>query len=234
LRFISCAARASTSTTFVSASSSTWILRDRDVAQIVERGAHQRRHRVALVTPAATVTASAPLVIVFGSIEMLADACRFLADGGEALEHRIDEVAVLFEMRAARVGDGAELFCTLGLRRDVARLFQIGECRIDDARARRIPARGALFEQLDDLVAVAWLLGDQRERDQAEVALRQHAPGTHHVAAAMSPAEPATEVTAPAPSSGCPVALAAMSRFKHEVSPSFDISLDTTEPKSYQ
>ena len=40
------------------------------------------------------------------------------------------------------------------------------------------------LHHLDDLVAVARLLGDQRQRNQPQVALRQHPPGADHVVAA--------------------------------------------------
>src|SRR5262249_27529823 len=76
----------------------------------------------------------------------------------------------------------------------------------DDARARRVPAGGLVLQHLDDLVAVARLLGDQGEREQAQVALRQHAAGAHHVAAAHAvPAAEAlsgSEMAAPAAPAG--------------------------------
>src|SRR5262249_42925002 len=68
--------------------------------------------------------------------------------------------------------------------RDVARLFEIGEGRIHDAGRRRVPTRGLLLQHLDDLVAVARLLRDQGERDQPQIAGREHAAGADHVAAA--------------------------------------------------
>src|SRR5262249_48538778 len=72
--------------------------------------------------------------------------------------------------------------------------------RIDDAGARAVPAGGFLLEHLDDFVAVARLLGDQRERDELQVALGEHPPGPHAVVAApavpAAPARPAEEASA--------------------------------------
>src|SRR5262249_36603892 len=50
----------------------------------------------------------------------------------------------------------------------------------------RVPAFGLVLQHLDDLIAVSRLLGDQRKREQAKVALRQHAAGAHHVVAALA------------------------------------------------
>src|SRR5262245_32341871 len=136
----------------------------------------------------------------------MAHAGDFLADGSETLEHRIDEVAIGVEIGAAFVGDGVELLGALGLRGDVACLFEISQRRVNYAGARRIPAGGLLFEHLDDLVAVARLLGDQRECDQAQVALRQHAPGAHHLAIpTMTSAAPAVAVTSTPATPGGPL-----------------------------
>jgi len=74
------------------------------------------------------------------------------------------------QIGAAFAGDGVEPLGAVGLRGDVACLFEIGQRRIDDARARGVPALGLLLEDFDDLVAVAGLLGDQRERQQADFA----------------------------------------------------------------
>src|SRR5262249_61198124 len=114
--------------------------------------------------------------------EAAAHARAGLADEGKPLEHGVDEVAVLLEMGAALVGDGVALLGALDLGGDVAGLFEIRQRRINDAGARRVPAGGLVFEHLDDLVAVARLLGHQRERDPAQVAPCPHAPGTPPVA----------------------------------------------------
>src|SRR5262249_17745412 len=110
----------------------------------------------------------------------------------------------------------------------VARLLEIGQRRIDDAGARRVPAGGLVLEHLDDLVAVARLLGDQREGDQAQVALRQHAPGAHHIAAAgpSAPAVPGPEMPAPPAAAATPPATT-MSHAEHVgLLVDYDISLD--------
>src|SRR5262245_55941119 len=152
----------------------------RDVAQIVDRRPQERRDPGAAAV--VVVTTEAP-----------PHARRALADRGQALEHGIDEIAVLVEVGTALRGDGVELLRALDFGGDVARLLEIGEGGIDDARARRVPARRILLQHLDDLVAVARLLQDERERDPPQVALRQHAPGAHHVATAeaVAPSAPA-------------------------------------------
>src|ERR1700677_3874221 len=74
-------------------------------------------------------------------------------------------------------------------RLGVAHLFEHGQRRIDDARAWRIVAPNALAELLDDLVAVAGLLGDERENHEPELAAVEHAALTAaSVAAAGTPA----------------------------------------------
>src|SRR5215831_2087502 len=171
-----------------------------DPAQVLDRRAHERRHAAAVVVVAA---------------EAAAHARNPLADEGQPLEHRVDEVAVLVEMGAALVGDGVALLGALDLGGDVAGLFEIGQRRIDDAGARRVPAGGLVFEHLDDLVAVARLLGDQRKRDQAQVALRQHAPGAHHIAAAVTSAPAVAGAELPAPTAAAAPLPTAMSHAEH-------------------
>ena len=99
----------------------------RDLAQVLDRRAHERRHPAALVVVAA---------------EAAAHARPPLADEGKPLEHGVDEVAVLLEMGAALVGDGVALLGAFDLSGDVARILEIGQRRINDAGARRIPAGG--------------------------------------------------------------------------------------------
>src|SRR5215813_10192823 len=176
----------------------------RGLAQVLERGAHQRRQ-------------AAVVVALFVAAEAPAHARDLGADRGEALQHRLDEVAVLVEIGAALVGDRVELLAALGLRRHVAGLFQISEGRVDDARARRVPAGGLVLQHLDDLVAVARLLADQRKRDQPQITGRQHAAGAHHVAAEPAPPAPAAK-TVPVASASCrPAAVAARFRMSHAV-----------------
>src|ERR1700730_7965132 len=184
----------------------------RDLAQVLDRRAHERRHPAAVGVVA----------------EAVADARALLADEGKPLEHRVDEVAVLLEMGAALLGDGVALLGALDLGGEVARLLEISQRRIDDARARRVPAGGPVFQHLDDLVAVARLLGDQRERDQAQVALRQHAPGAHHIAAAVTSGPAMTGAEMPAPTAtAAPPSTTTMSHAEHVgLLVDYDISLD--------
>ena len=73
------------------------------------------------------------------------------------------------EMGAPFIGDRVELLGAVGLRRQVADVLQIGQRRVDDARARAVPAGGLLLDHHDDLVAVPRLLRDQGEDDEAQV-----------------------------------------------------------------
>src|SRR5262249_33182372 len=127
----------------------------------------------------------------------------------------VDEVAVLVEMGAALLGDGVALLGALDLGGDVARLFEISQGRINDAGARRVPAGGLVFEHLDDLVAGAGLLGDRRERNQAQVALRRHAPGAHHIAAAVTSAPAVAGAEMPAPAAAAAPPPTTMSHAEH-------------------
>ena len=68
--------------------------------------------------PAAS-TLSATLFVV-AAPEVLAHARDLVADRAHALEHGIDEVLVLGEMRAAFLGDAVELLGAVGLCGDAA------------------------------------------------------------------------------------------------------------------
>src|SRR5262249_30128481 len=156
-----------------------------------------------------------------------AHARHSLADQGKPLEHRVDEVAVLVEMGAAFVGDGVELLGALGLGGDVTGLFEIGQRRVNDAGAPRVTTGRPGFRERDDLVAVARLLGDQRERDQAQIALRQHAPGAHHIAAAVTSAPAVAGAELPAPAAAAAPPPTTMSHAEHVgLHFDYDISLD--------
>src|SRR5262249_5441268 len=138
-----------------------------------------------------------------------------LADEGKPLEHRVDEVAVFVEMGAALVGDGVELLGALGLGGDVTGLFEIGQRRINDARAPRVTAPRISLQQLDDLVAAARLPGDQRGPDQRQAAFRHHAPGAHHVPAAVTAAPAVAGAEMPAPAAAAAPLPPAMSHAEH-------------------
>src|SRR5262249_11800703 len=124
------------------------------------------------------------------------------------------DLAIGREISATLFGDGVELLRALGRTGDIAGFFQIGQRRVDDAGTRAVPFGGLLFEQLDDLVAVARCLGDHCQRDQTQVALGQHAPCAHPVfgiAAAEIPFAALAEAeTAPMPASGPFPAVAVM------------------------
>ena len=77
---------------------------------------------------------------------------------------------------------------SLALEFHQAHLFQHGQQRIDHAGARRVGAADAMFDLLDDLVAVAGLLCDQRQHDELEIALIEHA--AHAAPMAMTPRRP--------------------------------------------
>ena len=93
-------------------------------------------------------------------------------------EDHVGDVAVAGEMGAAGLGDGVDLLVALGAGDGVAGFLEVGQRRVDDAGARAVGAVGTLLQGLDDVVAVARLLGEQGEDDQAEVAVTEHAPGT--------------------------------------------------------
>src|SRR5690606_4159170 len=79
-----------------------------------------------------------------------------------------------------------------------AGLLEEGEGRIDHAGARRIDARGLLLDGLDQIVAVARLLLDEIERDQAQIARGDHPADAEAVAEAAPIAEAGPAGAAPA------------------------------------
>ena len=110
----------------------------------------------------------------------------------EAREDRVDLGAVGGEKRLALGGQRIELAPALILGGGgVAHVLDQGQRGIDDAGARAVAAADPLFERLDDLVAVARLLGHQGENDEPEIAAVEHAPLARlEPAAAPVPAEP--------------------------------------------
>src|SRR5262249_26382817 len=154
----------------------------RDLAQVFESGAHERWGRL-----------SALLFLAEAAAQMI----RLAADACEPVEDRIDEGPILFQIAAAFIRDGIELLRAVCLRRQMSRLFELGKRGIHDARAWRIPARRALFEWRDDVVAMARLLGDERQRKQPQIALREHASRADEVAHA-APAAPSETASAAA------------------------------------
>jgi hypothetical protein len=77
--------------------------------------------------------------------------------------------AVLLQVAATFLADAIELFGPLRLDSRLAGLFEIGEGRIDHARARNVVAAGPLFQHLDQIVAMARLFGDQGQQEQLQV-----------------------------------------------------------------
>src|SRR5262245_11213423 len=74
-----------------------------------------------------------------------AHAHRPFADGSKPLERGVDEVPILVKINAALVGNGIEFLAILSPDGDVTGPFEIGQRRIDDAGARRVPAGGLAF-----------------------------------------------------------------------------------------
>src|SRR6185437_3813103 len=72
-------------------------------------------------------------------------------------------------------------------------LFKVSERRIDHTRAGRVKAIRTRFQHLDEFVAVAWRLGDEREQHQLQVVAGELAAPRQTVIVAeavFSPAAP--------------------------------------------
>src|SRR5579871_1961134 len=188
------------------------------LAQIGDRGADHLRQAGA-VAVVATIGAAHPR--------------HLAADGGEPVEHHVDDVAVRLEIALALGRDAVELLAALALGGEIARLFEIGERGINDTRARAVPAARLLLDHLDDLVAVTRLFRDQGKHEQLQVSLCQHAADTEEIAAARpAPAAPAEtgSVTAMAMTAGGPMGTARVAVTSHSkhVSLLLDIAIDIT------
>lgn len=92
-----------------------------------------------------------------------------LADGTQLGERRLHQLAVLFDPLLAAFGNPVELLSAARLDFGQAGFFEIGEGGVDDARARHIEAAGALFQGLDQFIAMARLLGKQSEDDELQI-----------------------------------------------------------------
>src|SRR5690348_12833980 len=109
--------------------------------------------------------------------------------------------AVAVEMSAARVGDVVTLLRALGLHRGVLDLLEIGERGIHHAGAGAVETAGAFLHVLDDLVAVARLVCEQRQDHELQVTGGELAPAAEAAAAhPLSPMAPeeAAEAGVPA------------------------------------
>src|SRR5690606_37591840 len=139
------------------------------------------------------------------------------ADRLQPLEQRRNLAATLVEMGAARLGDREGLARATRTRLgDQVHVLEHGERRVDHPRARRIGAFGQRLDGADEIVAVARLVGDQLQEDEAEFAAVEHpaAPAATMVAAPAAPITPVAPVAAAGAMSPAP-AMAATSHREH-------------------
>ncbi len=119
----------------------------------------------------------------------LADVARGLVElGVDLVEFR----AVLLQVGPARVGDGVKPLAARRRRDDEVGLLQHLQQGIDGAGARAVGAREAVLQGLDDVVAVAGLVGDQAQHDETQGPGVKHAAPAAAERSAMVPAERAT------------------------------------------
>src|SRR6266550_8924370 len=109
------------------------------------------------------------------------DALRKISDLREDV---VDERLILLEMFPSLVGDLIDLFAALfGKGARVAEIFEKSEGRINRSGTRRVHAAEALFDFLDDLVAVSRFFGEQAKDYKLEVTLIEHSGATEWAAA---------------------------------------------------
>ena len=94
----------------------------------------------------------------------------------------IRDRAVLGQESLAFRRDRVQLLVAIGCGDDMPHVEQHRQQRINRAGAGRIAAAGALFQLLDDLVAMAWLLLNQLQHDVA------HGAGIEHFGTATATA----------------------------------------------
>ncbi len=108
------------------------------------------------------------------------------AAAADLLPRRAELVAVLGDVRAARVGELEQPAAAGVLRADEALVLELRERRVDGAGARAPVAAAAVLDLLHQPVAVARLLGEQDEQRGPDVA----APGARAAAPEAGPERP--------------------------------------------
>src|ERR1700712_2494652 len=93
-----------------------------------------------------------------------------------------------FEIAAAFIGNRVGLAAFALVELDVARLFEQLQGWVHDARARAVGAAAALFDGLDDLVAVALALGEHVQHEITHAAAFCAWWGTEEIAKPISAA----------------------------------------------
>ena len=94
----------------------------------------------------------------------------------EPRHHRVERGLVVGEEGFALGRDRVLLaFALLGADLRVAEFGEQGQRRVDHSGARAVVAADALFDRLDHFVAVTRPLRQQRQHDEAQIALREQA-----------------------------------------------------------
>ena len=99
----------------------------------------------------------------------LAHLGHLAPDALELGQDGIDGLAILLEMAPALIGRVIELLGPVGLDPGIAQLFQICQRRIDHPRAGHVIAARALLQPLDQLIAMAGLLGQEMEQQELQI-----------------------------------------------------------------
>ena len=117
------------------------------------------------------------LEVLDGALDLRGPLGMGLGLGLQAGPVGVGLAALGVEELAAGVGDGVQLAGAIGgADADPAHLLHQGERGIHHARAGAVAAVHLFFDGLDELVAVARLLGDQPQQHQPQTAMAQH-PG---------------------------------------------------------
>src|SRR6185369_10250177 len=109
------------------------------------------------------------LLLGFSLGHGLAHLGHLASDALELDEDGIDGLAVLLEMAPALISRVIELLGPLRLDPGIAQLFQIGQRRIDHPRAGHVIAARAFLQPLDQLIAMAGLLGQEMEQQELQI-----------------------------------------------------------------